>query len=172
MKTKQGTNTSLITFCTALALCWCIHAHGVNCTNWSTLTNWTQTSAPSKSWTSIASSADGANLAASFNGGIYTSTNAGDTWTPSSAPNQSWMWIASSADGTRLAATAMEIGIYTSANSGATWTPSSAPTADWTPIACSADGTKLAAGVGYNGGGIYTSPNSGRYWWQTSAPRQ
>jgi hypothetical protein len=55
--------------------------------------NWILTSAPSNNdWFSIASSADGTKLAAVawdfVAGGIYTSTNSGDTWTLTSAPRR------------------------------------------------------------------------------------
>lgn len=46
--------------------------------------NWTLTSAPSKPWYSLVSSADGVNLvAASDDGELYYSVNSGDTWSPS-----------------------------------------------------------------------------------------
>jgi hypothetical protein len=148
----------------------------VTTTNWNSLTNWTQTSAPVKVWESVASSADGTKLAAacqwdgsSFSGCIYTSTNSGVTWTQTSAPSTNWMSIASSTDGTKLAAVvSYGGGIYISTNSGVTWIQTSAPNENWWFIASSADGTKLAAVVDY--GGIYTSTNSGVAWTQTSAP--
>src|SRR6266566_4949346 len=90
--------------------------------------NWTQTTAPSALWYSIASSADGNKLAAVvYRGSIYASTNAGSTWLATSAPSNWWTSIASSADGTTLAA-AVDGGptgqggpIYISNDSGATW---------------------------------------------------
>jgi len=53
-------------------------------------TQWTQSSAPSEYWYSIASSADGTQLAAAvhYGGGIYISTNSGGTWVLSSAPTE------------------------------------------------------------------------------------
>jgi len=76
---------------------------------------WTQSSAPSTSWQSIASSADGTQLAAVvYGGGIYASTNSGVTWIQSSAPSTSWQSIVPSADGTQLAAVVNGGGIYTS----------------------------------------------------------
>jgi len=146
--------------------------------------NWTSTPAPSASWFSIASSADGTRLAAvvkasGASGGIYTSTNSGVTWTLTSAPitwntNGSavfWFSIASSADGMRLAAVLYQGGIYTSTDGGVTWTQSGAPTADYVSIASSADGTRLAAAASPAfAGGIYTSTNGGVTWTQTAAP--
>jgi hypothetical protein len=139
-----------------------------NYTNWNSLTNWTQTSASSQYWYSVAASADGTKLAAVvYGGGIYTSTNSGTNWTQTTAPAVDWVSIASSADGTKLAAVATGSGIYTSSNSGATWTLTSAPI-NWSCIAASADGTKLAAVV--YGGSIYTSTNSGTNWMLTTSP--
>ena len=139
--------------------------------DWSTLTNWTQTSAPGEAWTSIACSADGSKLAAVSGGGIYTSTNSGANWIQTSAPTEAWHSIASSADGMKLAAVVNGGGIYTSTNSGVKWTRTSAPTTGiWYSIACSADGTRLAAVV--DGGGIYASTNSGAKWTKTGAPTE
>jgi hypothetical protein len=130
---------------------------------------WTQTSAPTDVWTSIACSADGSRLVAADAtvNQIYTSTNYGTTWTQSGAPNTNWTCVASSADGTNLVATVDGGGIYTSTNSGAAWTLTSAPTNAWSSVASSADGSKLVAAV--NGGGIYASTDSGVTWTPTSA---
>jgi hypothetical protein len=153
-------------------------AFGINGTNWNTLTNWTQSSAPVADWTSIASSADGTKLAAvvdSDNSGIWISTNSGITWTQTNALSTGWYSIASSADGTELAAGVdngnFNGGIWISTNSGVTWTKTSAPTNTgygWLSIASSADGTKLAAGV--DNGGIWISTNSGVTWTQSIVP--
>jgi hypothetical protein len=144
------------------------------------------TTAPSIVWTSLASSANGTKLAAGAFGGIYTSTNSGDSWTLSSAPPAIWDIVASSADGTKLAAVGTG-GIYTSADSGGTWILTSAPHADlpdqpdYRGIASSADGAKLvavSAGTLSNGvykfflEPIYTSTNFGANWTITSAPNE
>ena len=136
--------------------------------------NWTQTSASSDDWYSIASSADGLHLAAvsyllsgTASGDIYTSINGGVTWTATTAPASQWQSIASSADGTHLAAAVYGGGIYTSANGGTNWTPTGASNANWYFIASSADGSHLAAVV--YGGGIYTSVNGGTAWTFTGA---
>ena len=140
-----------------------------NVTNWNTLTNWTQTSAPNAGWWSIASSANGAMLAAvGYGGWIYTSANAGASWIQSSAPFEDWFYIACSSNGTQLAAVVNGGGIWTSSNAGANWIQTSAPSEAWSSIASSSDGTKLAAAM--NGGGIWTSTNAGTTWTQTSAP--
>jgi hypothetical protein len=160
---------------------------------------WIQTSAPSNSWTSVATSADGSRLvaAAAFEfedtetviGGnlIYASADSGLTWTPTTAPTNTWMSVASSADGTRLVAAASsiyldygdvgQIGdglIYTSGDSGKTWTTTSAPTNWWVSVASSADGTRLVAvaSTDNNGDGmVYRSTNSGITWSAASVPR-
>src|SRR5438105_12366435 len=67
--------------------------------------SWTQTSAPIKSWSAVASSADGAKLVAAVSSGtIFVSPDSGATWTPTGAPVMSWASVASSADGSELVA--------------------------------------------------------------------
>ena len=83
-------------------------------------------------------------------GGVYTTTNAGDSWTPnnvsSNVPSDFLLSVACSADGATLVAAVDGGGIYISTNCGAVWTQTSAPAEAWKHVACSADGTKLAAG--------------------------
>jgi hypothetical protein len=137
---------------------------------------WTQTSAPTNYWNSIAASADGTKLvAAVYGGGIYTSTNSGATWTLTGAPSDggldsAWESVASSADGTKLVAVRFyDNPIYLSTNSGINWS-TNGPSENWQSVACSSDGKKLVAVV-YIGGPIYTSTNSGTIWTQaTNAP--
>ncbi|MCX6926004.1 MAG: sialidase family protein, partial [Verrucomicrobia bacterium] len=66
---------------------------------------WTRTSAPSNSWSAVASSADGVKLVAATrpwcplsDGLIYISSDSGVTWTPTTAPSNDWSAVASSAD--------------------------------------------------------------------------
>ena len=132
---------------------------------------WTErTDAGSRSWIGIASSGDGAKLAAVVNGGyVYTSTDSGATWTERTvAGSRAWRRIASSYDGTKLAAVVNAGYVYTSADSGATWTErTAAGSRNWICIASSSDGVKLAAGTctGY----IYTSTDSGATWTEQTA---
>jgi len=142
---------------------------------------WTaSTNAPNQEWWAVASSADGEKLvAAIYGGGIYTSTNAGQTWISNNVPKRQWYSVASSADGTKLVAVVNIIstsgngGVYVSTNSGVSWTLTSAPAyfQFWDSVACSSDGRKLI-GCGeyvftYQ---IYTSGDSGNTWTLTSAP--
>jgi photosystem II stability/assembly factor-like uncharacterized protein len=135
---------------------------------------WTQTSAPSNDWFSVASSADGSKLVAAAgltNGGdglIYISTNSGVDWMPTSAPTDSWTTVASSADGTKLVAAASGDSIYTSTNSGFDWAATSAPSNNWSSVVSSADGATLAAAA--NSDGIYFSTNFGSDWTESDAP--
>ncbi len=141
--------------------------------------SWTrQTNAPALAWTSVASSVDGAKLAATaWSGQIYTSTNSGVTWMPAvGLPNNMWRVVASSADGSRLLSVSYPNSMfanYRSTDSGTTWTAiSNAPTypsEPWTAIACSADGTKLS-GASEFAGLIYTSTNSGAAWMTNTVP--
>ena len=82
---------------------------------------WTQTSAPSNYWISVASSADGTKLAAASSDAVYLSADSGVTWTPSSLSGA--LGLACSADGNKLVAAGYSI--YASTNSGVTWTATS-----------------------------------------------
>src|SRR5689334_2522757 len=87
---------------------------------------WTQTGAPSNSWSGVACSADGSRVVAvtrnyPTNGQIYISADGGTNWTLSSAPTLPWFALSASADGTRMAAEASGFKIYTSTNGGLTW---------------------------------------------------
>lgn len=130
--------------------------------------NWTLTSAPSLSWYSVASSADGNKLVVVGNDtGIYTSTNSGTTWTLSPfTGGMDFTSVASSTDGVKLATANFDgYGILVSTNSGATWQFTSVPSYQYYAIASSADGTKLEA-ARYSGGPLYGSTNSGANWTQ------
>jgi hypothetical protein len=138
---------------------------------------WTQTSAPTNTWRTLASSADGTKVVAA-SAAIFTSMNSGISWLMTSAPSNvgGWFSVASSADGTKLVAAAIGL-IYTSVDSGVTWVSNSVSTnEDWSSVASSSDGNKLAAvSSGHVSdllfGGIYTSTNSGTTWTQqTNAP--
>jgi len=114
-----------------------------------------------RSWYSVASSADGIKLVAVVNGGqIYTSTNSGVSWVARDFA-RNWQRVASSADGTRLAAVVYGGQIYTSADSGVTWTARDS-SRNWSGVSSTGDGTRLAAVV--FGGQIYTSTDSGVTW--------
>ncbi|HEX5221701.1 MAG TPA: sialidase family protein [Verrucomicrobiae bacterium] len=136
--------------------------------------NWSQTSAPTTNWQSIASSADGTKLIAATGGflsigPIYLSTNSGVSWIQSSAPVTNWLRVCASADGSKLVAAGDSI--FYSTNSGTTWLPANAPFPFefWSSLASSADGTRLAAGeVGGSfpqARGVYLSTNSGASWY-------
>ncbi len=153
---------------------WRVRGRGPGSTygNWSSIFSFTtvpvfvQTSATNLNWNGIACSADGTKIVAeSSGGGIWISTNSGDTWMQTSAPNTNWNGIVSSTDGTKLAAIAGSM-IYTSTNSGGTWTSNNTPTI-FGYLVSSADGNRLVAS-GFNH--VYTSANAGVTWVQTSAP--
>ena len=143
---------------------------------------WTQTSAPTTNWWSVACSADGTKLAAvniippdptlGPASPIYTSTNSGATWIPNGPGDYSgrnWEYIASSADGTKLIAAAYYGSLYTSTDSGINWT-AVGPLNDyssnitesfpWNGIASSADGGRIVAVAG----SPYASTNFGATW--------
>jgi len=140
---------------------------------------WTQTSAPTNHWLSVASSADGSKLiAVDTSGHYYISTNSGITWNTNNEPQlgslyASWSYIANSADGTEYVGASANV-IWISTNSGLTWLSNNVPGATFLgPATVSADGSKIAAATGDNAStpsGIYVSTNSGVTWAHTSAP--
>jgi hypothetical protein len=144
---------------------------------------WSETLAPTNTWTSVASSADGTVLAAAVLGAptvpVYVSTNSGTTWAPTYTPtNINCYSMASSADGRKLIVGGLNLAhgdtgiIYTSTNLGNTWISNSVPFSynPWFGVASSADGTRLAA-VGQDGGGaVVTSTNSGTTWTANNVP--
>jgi hypothetical protein len=148
---------------------------------WAALTN-----SPTQPWWRMASSADGTKLVAIVNGGgIYTSTNSGQTWVSNNVPALHWYCVASSADGEKLVAgintwsTAGKGGVYCSTNGGAIWTLSGAPSysQSWITVSCSTNGNTLIAaginavdGVGSTYEQLYTSPDSGTTWNLANVP--
>jgi hypothetical protein len=104
--------------------------------------HWSPANSPATNWTQVASSADGAKVAATVFGGlIYNSIDSGATWNPSTNAMQNyWASIASSADGSRLVACDGRV-VITSQDSGTTWDYSTEGTGS---MASSADGNELA----------------------------
>lgn len=106
-----------------------------------------------------------------MSGGIWTSTNAGQTWRQSTAPADNWYSVASSANGTNVVAVALDGSIWTSTNSGTTWiSRTNVPNAYWFSVASSCSGTNLFAAD--DEGGIWASTNSGVSWAPTTAPNE
>ena len=127
--------------------------------------DWAQTSAPTNSWSAVATSADGTKITAVaqgnvLDGQIYLSVDAGVTWQPASAPPARWDSVASSADGMKLVASGTA-GVWTSGDFGFTWVLRT--NVSFRSLASSADGARLV-GAGAGGFNIYTSTNSGAFW--------
>ena len=128
-------------------------------------------------WTSIASSANGTNLAVvAMNGYVYTSSNSGSTWTQRAPPQNSWSSIASSADGTKLAASSFidtssptppNAGVvYLSSDAGVSWSYVSStilPLARWMSITSTGDGLGLSV-ADASSGKIWNSRDGGTNW--------
>jgi hypothetical protein len=143
----------------------------------------------SKSWVSIASSADGRNLAVAEKsewvpegrwekyraGRIWTSQDAGTSWSQSAAPLKPWYSIASSSDGQILIATVywwavwaswgaqgkVFGGVYMSHNSGQRWKLMNLPDTGWNYVTSSVDGSTIAV-ASYEH--MWVSTNSGTSW--------
>jgi photosystem II stability/assembly factor-like uncharacterized protein len=126
--------------------------------------SWSTGGSPSKTWVSVACSADGTKLIAAATGGIYTSTNFGFAWTATALPAQTWssLSVACSADGNQLIASGLE-GTCVSTNFGGSWSLSLPESGK---VASSADGTRLAVAGNF----VYTSGDSGVTWMTNSGP--
>ena len=143
---------------------------------------WTPTGAPSESWYSLASSADGSKIIAAFSSWQFGfSTNGGATWTTNNQPvydsNVEFRTIALSADGTEIVCVAGPA-CWVSTDLGNTWSSNNVPGVTFlASVAMSADGSKLVVVAGQgnqpgkpNPGPICISTNRGTTWTQTMAP--
>jgi photosystem II stability/assembly factor-like uncharacterized protein len=119
-------------------------------------------------WNAIASSSDGAKLAAGASGYVFTSTDSGATWTSrSNSGTHTWTSLASSSDGAKIIGTVNGGQALRSTDSGVTWTSlAGSPSVYWYDVASSADGSKY---IGATASGIYVSTDSGATWTQRSA---
>ena len=134
--------------------------------------SWAITTAPSSSWASLASSADGTRLAAAPGPGvpIHVSGDSGATWAPAGALAANWSGVATSADGSKLVAVAWPSPVYLSRDAGATWVAANGPpTNRWSSVTCSADGGVIVAlsGVPYSAT-FWLSKDWGSTWVQGS----
>lgn len=134
---------------------------------------WVERTAPGlRTWSALASSADGTRLVAVVQGGhVFTSTNSGVTWVErTGSGSRSWLSVASSSDGMRLVAGVDGGLLYTSSDAGVTWVErSSVVVGSWVSVASSTDGSKLFA-LSYEYEEtppyLYTSTNFGATWTQ------
>ena len=108
--------------------------------------------------------ADGSKVYATYNGGIYISTNSGFNWNlATSAPSLYWTPVICSPDGSAVFAGVFDGGLYASTDSGTTWSLlTNAPTAGWQSLALSTYGDILLAGA--IGGELCLSTNGGATW--------
>jgi hypothetical protein len=131
---------------------------------------WTQTSAPSNDWVSIASSAGGNKLAAVAQAfpppDFYTSGDSGNTRKTNDSPYDRWIAIASSADGNKLEACGTST-VIASTNLENSWATNFVGNGALSSVAMSADGRRLLLA---GGDGIYLSTNSGVAWTKINAP--
>lgn len=96
-------------------------------------------------------------------GGLFRSTDNGNSWTPSGIDN----WVTSLvASGSRLFAGPMGSGVYRSTDNGSTWTQINTGLTDTHVSALfiseSVSGTSIFAGTGY--GGLFRSSDNGATW--------
>ncbi|MFN8359117.1 MAG: PKD domain-containing protein [Candidatus Kapaibacterium sp.] len=130
---------------------------------------WTErTSAGSRNWRAVASSANGGKLVAVANFFVHISTDSGSTWVNKSPGNFTWCSVASSYDATKIIVGNTYDIMYRSQDAGSTWLGCySAGWSYWSAIASSSDGSKLIAADG-NNGYLYTF-NSGGTWTRQTA---
>jgi hypothetical protein len=130
-----------------------------------------------RKWTSVSISTNGQYQTATcdqseddelhifYGGGLYVSTNYGDTWTLTE-PEKPWNHVVVCGNGARQAAVVSGGQIYISSDYGATWTAKATNRA-WVGITGSADGKRLSAIVGGTGRAIYISTDYGETWAQS-----
>ena len=143
---------------------------------------------PSKSWTAIASSADGFGLVASTatrpdvadGGSLYTSADGGVTWLLNSegtvGGRKAWTAVASSGDGRHLAGAATDDAIflsapveganavYTTANDGSRFVASGTPSLSWSEAAGAGKRAWTALASSANGDTVYAAAWGGAIW--------
>jgi hypothetical protein len=123
-------------------------------------------------WQAMACSDDGSLVVACSNlityGGIYISTNYGNSYIRTFTQQKNYSGATSNSSGQYLAVCVYGGRIYTSSDYGSTWTQTSAPNANWTSITSDNTGQYISASI--YGGRIYTSSDYGSTWTQTSAP--
>ena len=136
---------------------------------------------PSKSWTAIASSADGFGLVASTatrpdvadGGSLYTSADGGVTWLLNSegtvGGRKAWTAVASSDDGRHLAGAATDDAIflsapveganavYTTASDGSRFVASGTPSLSWSEAAGAGKRAWTALASSANGDTVYAA---------------
>lgn len=144
MKTIQFASLAATVFCCSLT---------------ASAQTWTQTGAPNKGWSSVASSADGTKLVAcdptsSVEHGYFT-TNSGKAWVTNSVFIG---FAASAADGSKWVGTGSDRGDFVSTNSCITWQP--VAISDSGPLV----GISADAGIIAESSFAYTSTNFGVNW--------
>lgn len=101
-----------------------------------------------RSWTCVASSADGSRLVAGVNSGfLHVSPDFGASWIPVNT-SANWTGVGCSADGSRMIAVANGGGVYVSTDNGMTWAQrSNLPTGStiYNGAAVSGDGSTMVA---------------------------
>jgi hypothetical protein len=122
-------------------------------------------------WQAMACSDDGSLVVACSNlityGGIYISTNYGNSYIRTFTQQKNYSGATSNSSGQYLAVCVYGGRIYTSSDYGSTWTQTSAPNANWNSISSNNTGQYLTAVA--NGTGIWNSNDYGNTWFQMNA---
>ncbi|KQO98625.1 sialidase family protein [Leifsonia sp. Leaf264] len=131
----------------------------------------TWTTTPTGEFTAVATSKDGAHLAAAVKDGpLYTSADSGKHWAVRTAAGQlTWSGLTSSQDGDMLVASVANGFLYRSTDYGKTWTPLLSDSArNWSSVSSSYNGQKIVATV--SGGTVWHSTDGGANWVQRTNP--
>jgi hypothetical protein len=133
------------------------------------LTTWRELFADNGLGRSLACSADGTHILATYAEYCDYSTDSGATWTfPATADLSNGEHAALSSDGHYIVAVAPNSQIVFSSDYGAHWAyQTNTVTTNYSSVAMSADGSHMVATV--NGGGIYETTNYGAIWILTTA---
>jgi photosystem II stability/assembly factor-like uncharacterized protein len=130
--------------------------------------NFFLSTAPYKSYRSIACSSSGnliAAIADDLSKSLVISTNTGETWSESNKIENCLCWqsISISSEGNYMVAVGTGVGIYYSWDSGDTWTSTVNPSLElnWTDIKISTDGKAIATS---KDSGVWFSLNGGESW--------
>ena len=133
-----------------------------------------ETNTENQSWNSVSSNGDGTRLVAgglsglnSF-GGIFTSSDSGETWIENSPIQDRWASVSTSNSGKIIIASPIGGRLYVSNNYGETWTAQTSIEGypNWTTSIVSRDGSLLIAGENND------SQEPGGYLWTTSLPAE
>jgi ligand-binding sensor domain-containing protein len=130
---------------------------------------WVQTNTGLTDLTVYSFAANGTNLFAGSNNGVFLSTDNGTSWTAVNTGLPASAITSLAISGTNLFAAVYGNGVYLSTDNGTSWTAINSGLTGPHVVAFAVSGTNLFAGVYLGGGGVYLSTNNGTSWTATSS---